>query len=1512
MSRNPKVSTGFAPYQLILSAKPHLPMASKQHERRSAGLGSVFKSLKKSLTPALGTVPVIINAKVVGGGDDMQKLLLQLQHGNLQTRAAAVVNITESLEKYSISSVPEVWSLARDLCDRKTPDNVRRDTLRLLIQCIRQKGQFTSDNLWFYSDIVHFCTVSESRLDPDFDLFLEALRCLTNDGRDIHEFYIHHSEPTFAQFVHSCFSVLSRHAKEFFREDTLESVKEEKNFCNLQNMTGFIANCFKYSFSSVDESFVASILSRLVLLAMSTGNIPILSSYLDLIQTVLAFGYIPLAVYDSVIELVCVCDSTHVELQSICREIHKQYGFEKPFIVFRALARILQNPNLPNTPDMDEGHLSSQRSKSPEELVPIAAFLGALVMVERVSVNVAVLRETSELYISMARFVSALLENHVYENAILNSALLATFDRLFNTDNSKELYAQQVSFSDLFPFQLWFTTSSSMIDILSRLHVNNIHDQSKWASICRSLLAHLSSGELVAPKDAIIDIFLRFPDYLEPECCSYVLEYFEKERLSSSGSSWQESCKTLLTSFYKSSSVSSELRINTLNAVKNSYLKSVALLNEQDWFRNVLVEIFQNAKNELDLPTLEYLAGDYLCEVLQACSFSLFQAILRNFSTAFVLRGRPEKAKSIVSLGSVGSSNNFARVSLNRQMSYSRLELTVESSKETRGVFFLLLARSLSKMLIVCSVEDAEKAAECYHIVIEALDYFLKNDFIEPLIVLLKSLGKLRVNCDGYVYFTKTSDMGGLAGAFKRNRNDSTFDQTKEMLWSFPETNDYIPEQFLDKPGQLRLFDANATRLLVSQLGVIDIRRYLELCTTIMEEFVHWEVYSFVWTHYCSQLSNMTLFAQQTEHIRQVQQILCEQLTLNLPKSLVFPASNTKGDLQVAHTRTLSSLAGYHEFFTKQQQDQIVGALLFAMGSFEKTAIPCIHILNVCCYDMPSSIKKYLTPILIKLQTGMTSTFASSPTLEFLMSLVDLPTLTLNFTLDDFKRVLAIAFKYIQFALDQKTRLASQDTDEKQIQQHGVDAEVEQKISTQTTKITPLVNEYVSVLAYLTVSKWFLAISMNERKHLSSFAVRSLIQSNMLDQLKAVQERTIAFTDLLMRFAFSDMPLKVISSRSTSTLENVTTGTWLMGYSLITVSTDITTGESTIKLRRPSGTTVFSIQLDPQMFPLDYDDYGKKHIVTSPYFLLQLLNHIDIDDSFKPIPLPEDAATERALASLDRTPPVLFHKAGIIYIGPGQSDESEILGNQAGSTDYHNFLDRIGQLVKLKQADSIYVGGLDKENGTDGEYAYYWSDKVLQLIFHTTTMMPNSSNDRFFGLKKRHIGNNYVNVYFDESGLPFNFNVIKLQFNFLNIVISPHTTVKRLFRSESTKVYRVKTFRRSGVPGLFSTTHFKMVSAEQLPNFIRNQVLISDRFAQVWHNYYDGEYVMNWQRRVKQIVALRQKIEQPGPLLPGKPAQDVASVDMTRSFLEQLQGTGLGQHVNAGDKYSMLEFNSYT
>lgn len=235
-----------------------------------------------------------------------------------------------------------------------------------------------------------------------------------------------------------------------------------------------------------------------------------------------------------------------------------------------------------------------------------------------------------------------------------------------------------------------------------------------------------------------------------------------------------------------------------------------------------------------------------------------------------------------------------------------------------------------------------------------------------------------------------------------------------------------------------------------------------------------------------------------------------------------------------------------------------------------------------------------------------------------------------------------------------------------------------------------------------------------------------------------------------------------------------------------------------------------------------------------------------------PLPLPDDAATNRAIGSIDRVPILDFYKIGIIYCAPGQRSESEILANQCGSYAYRHFLSNIGTLIKLKNNRQYYVGGLDTEQDLDGEYAIAWSSRISQIIFHTTTMMPTYEGDTAFASKKRHIGNNFVNIYFDESGEDFEFDVVKSQFNFINIVITPTYS-----RGEES-YWKLRVLYKPGMQNTSAAYDLKIISEENVSLFVRNLAIKLSLYASI-HNA-GGDYTDNWVYRLQLINTLKERV----------------------------------------------------
>lgn len=1497
---------------------------------RSSGFGGVLKSLTKSLKPASGNVPVVINAKVVGGGNDMQRLLILLQHGPIPSRASAAQEVTEQLEKYSISSIPEIWYLARDLCDYKVQSSIRRVVLRLMIQCIRQDDDAVSNRLMFFRDIVTYCKVSDSLLDPEFDLFLKALRNLTNDGRDIHDLYIYDLDNSWGKFMLRCNFVASKHARDFSGEEK----PNHRNFHNLVKLFDYLTNCFKFNFGLMDDYLVDAMLTLCLKISSQTNNSNILIRCVNFIKVCVFYGYIPNLLVGQTVKFLCWASTVSDHLHGISWGALRTMCTEYPSSVIVATCSVLHDPTLQQELAR---HTLSFEEKLPIEKSdsPLASVIGAISMLEKVFVCIRCEKQSREH--NGEDILEALLGCLDMGNPIVNSGFLRMFDKLFDVQNYDNYEVKDILFSRLFPLQFWYSSTTSMFLILNALKLNSEQDASYWMSMCSSLFKQYKDGELVAPKEHLVLIFIKHPRCISQDIIAFIFSFYKEEHSCSVlDKLWRVNCRKLLNCFYYGSENSMEVRKECLRTIKGGFEFSMSFSDDYNMSKEIILEIILKSVTESDEELVEFIMEEFILLFLRNSSDVFAKAILTAITPFLQVKQKNERIKSIVSLGSFGSGPQLPR-----------LASSIHSSSEVSDAvpiastrYLNSLAKALSKAVIMVYSRDAVKANEIYRFIIAMVQFCLKLEHYETVLILLRLLLRLRSTSEGYIYFTNPKEVEGLSTTFRRNKLDKGFEE-KDAWWCYPEDLSYLPSDYFDLPSRgWRVFKQDGSKLSLGVTTSYDITTLFDVVVTIIEGYFHWELYTYTWTHFCSQLGNMRLFEGQGNLILRYQRILCDQLTLNLPKPLLSWKAMpiTKAELQVAFLRNMSSLMGYHEIFKKNEEDQLVSALLFSLESWEKTAIPCIHMLTVCCYEMPISLKRYLTAILSRLQTGVTSAFASSPSLEFLMALIQVPTLISNFTLDEFKRVFAIAFKYIQYASDMKYRRAANSAEQPLLLDHGVDAEVDYQASTQSTEITPILNEYLLTVSFLVISKWFLKINVTDRRQVSGFLIKNTVLSST-DNGKSLDDRAVGFLDFVARFTYSDIPLQIINvSKPTAQFSHSLLNRWIIGHSIVSIDTDTITGHSIVILRRPTGLSVFHVDLDPSVLPTSStSDMLAK--VLSGYFLLQLLRPLDESNRTKPVALFDDTAVERAISTFDRIPVVSHHKAGILYIGPNQKTEAEILGNTVGSPAYHQFLDGIGELVRLNET-SAFASGLDKENGTDGEFAYMWSDHFTQLIYHTTTLMPNTFNDKVYAMKKRHIGNNHINVFFDESGLPFNFNVIKSQFNFINIVISPHSVKLTLGRSQpgtkkeaSLEFYKVRAYRRSGVPGIFSSTHFKLISLDQLLSYVRNLVLLADKFAQVWHYSIDGNYTTNWALRVKHIATLKEKTEeihrnlqaeQERQELKSAGTGEATGTDMTQSFLQQLQatsvppatvaaGTSKYDYVAPTDNelYSLLEFNSY-
>lgn len=144
------------------------------------------------------------------------------------------------------------------------------------------------------------------------------------------------------------------------------------------------------------------------------------------------------------------------------------------------------------------------------------------------------------------------------------------------------------------------------------------------------------------------------------------------------------------------------------------------------------------------------------------------------------------------------------------------------------------------------------------------------------------------------------------------------------------------------------------------------------------------------------------------------------------------------------------------------------------------------------------------------------------------------------------------------------------------------------------------------------------------------------------------------------------------------------------------------------------------------------------------------------------------------LLKLDEQGLSFQHKVGILYCKAGQSTEEEMYNNETAGPAFEEFLDLLGQRVRLK-GFSKYRAQLDNKTDSTGTHSLYTTYKDFELMFHVSTLLPYMPNNRQQLLRKRHIGNDIVTIVFQEPGaLPFTPKNIRSHFQHVFVIVKVH------------------------------------------------------------------------------------------------------------------------------------------
>ena len=748
--------------------------------------------------------------------------------------------------------------------------------------------------------------------------------------------------------------------------------------------------------------------------------------------------------------------------------------------------------------------------------------------------------------------------------------------------------------------------------------------------------------------------------------------------------------------------------------------------------------------------------------------------------------------------------------------------------------------------------------------------------------------------------------------------------KSRKPIWAIPESLPFtIPESDTPSDGLIS-YDPHGPGNRV----VLPVSSFLLAIADIIAEEKDWEIMSYVLCNLPTLLANKHFFCgpKSRAAISKLLTTLCSKISQgNLASGIVsWPTGLKPRDAQGLACHSLPVLISYRNCFEPAMQHVLVEVLIAGLSGQPSAIKACLQALSLSAFELPNSMRRFLPNILTKLSQIMTNASMAMHIIDFLAIVGSLPHLYANFTDEEFKLVFGVALQYLRlhnrpeaspdtsWALSQHLRIMSyyivylwflglklvdRPKHVKYIARQLLLANGGQDDIDEPAEVC---FDWLARYTYASAdprpaNSMLNDIVMNPVAHQNSpesVTEKTWIVGNALVTIRALPRigwveitarRASGLTRILARIENVPMvgpgeadpdvfsvPAMLSMDHESLAEENELYQVCLCSV-LVKTCDFVTTilSQDIVNTFYPPKTEETEEAPPPRPDPItgyvwqrSAPSQRRKEVAIDPSFFALQLSQYGRNVGQKRSKVVDTSGLPAFFRTLDRMPVIDTHKVGIMYVAPGQTHEQDILGNSHGSPAYTRFLEGIGRLITLRGQVDVYAGGLDPDE--DGEFAYAWWDDIGQILYHTATLMPNHEHDPQFNNKKKHIGNDLVRIVWNDSGVPYRFDTLLTQFQFVNIVIEPHSIGAIAAFSNSlheNEYFRVTVQRAPGMSEFTPIGNFKLISAENLPLLVRQLSLLADWFAAVFqHTQGDTvqvEVQTNWRSRLQAIKRFR-------------------------------------------------------
>lgn len=1429
--------------------------------------------------------------------------LEQLRTGAPAERISAADTLRYAISEYPLNPVLDIWYAAKDLIDSPKPPAVRIAGWELLTECVKHTASTDLERQEYFQ------TITAPANPEDFHLQLAALVDLTNGGRRLAGFD-YETIPLLIDWLHQAYNAAriarkNAHARSAKPAKKAAASGEDQN---LAQLFSFIHDVMKFGYNTASEATVSRLIDMLLTICMSTSVEDDLKSCISIVDVIVTFGSIP---DDRLKECVQVLGSIFCLVPGLQKgswhTLSNLFKSHNGQATVRILLDILRNLSADSSNDRDVSReirgavavLQKLLAKSTDKgypTVPYALLVDGLSNSLKVTTSIRVYGSIVQLLNTLFDDGSGQMHKVIVDEDWTTALRVCAecYKRLIAVigDNvAKEESAEEFLVGEL-------TTLIRRLDLLMNQKTANY-----------------------IPRQTIVNFFCKAPDLLPDATAQTVLHYFQEFRCCSpSDLDWEENIALVLDAFFMNRKRPSKTRLAALNAIMDAYdiVDLVGDGAEQNFIPRLTKRIIQDVSEETDVPVLDAIMT-LIVSVARSCDMELFTYII-------------DMLKSIVPNDRLASP--IAGPTLAASLSAESKKHDAVSDESPSNV----VTRAYITMFLKLMNSHQEKSVILFNV----LTSIAKSSHCETDARLssMKLLFRLRADWAYRIYVTNDLDIDFLASSLCRteaamskkrseeaadsmrmSRNDhatpvrpsrgvsfshsergipvraasgasiKTTSRHHQPLWQYPDPKALpCPAPSAISPILVSCTEQNDSESDESTTTAsqsLDISAWLDGLVSILRG-ADWEVYSYVLVHLPLQLGNHAIFQGAVPQIQELRRVVCDHLRTNTLPEPPNIHGLRKADVAICLYQSLTTILSYHEYFQKSEEDDIVKTFAQGISGWERSAKACIHALSICCHELPLSMSKSLVQILTQMAQIITQPHVSVHILEFLSCLSRMHSIYVNFREEEYRTVFGICFRYLDYAREKRHSNRSSRT-----------SETSTPVTTPSThpEHTPPSDDlpqYVHAIAYHAIIFWFLALKLPDRANHVSWIVRKLF-TDVDGPTQQVEEQAVTSVDFMQRVTYADADESAKDPYFTEDrFGQIGKKRWLIGNSIVTVKQGTMSGWAHVVKRQPSGTSAYTIreayrppplhQIENHLLDVAREGHATSHAILPNHILVQLLSPIPQSfDAARPIALPDDEAVDRAIRVFDRSSSLDGHKVGVVYIGEDQTEEAEILANVSGSSDYIEFLNHLGMLTRLKGA-TFNTQGLDREYDTDGEYTFCWRDRVTEIVFHVITQMPtNLERDPLCTLKKRHIGNDFVNIIFNDSGRPFKFDTFPSQFNFVNIVITPASRASFIVRRETKPeadsgqpFYMVKVMSKPGFPPISPASETKMVSLKALPGFVRLLALNATMFAMVWHSQEGGEHISSWTSRLREIKRLRERYGVKHTAVPSPPGTSLS------------------------------------